>query len=201
MKTANTDHQENHSQLVEWIPILFHVRYSGEIHSGDGQGLKLFPPETGWDLNPGILCCSACTWTSGLLQQQKTKKLKGTKTSCVPTQLGHIISDEIQKDQKLSRSRVLACTPYRAPPRGWADHLSDPSSLTPGYTPALSPQLSPQEASKGSCYLFSLPWAAAQIPIKPCLNFSSGLLSGTLTSVMRFFNGFQVPSRGTTGYS
>ena len=158
VKTANTAHQENHSQLVEWIPILFHVRHSGEIRSGDGQGLKLFPPETGWDLKPGILCCSACTWTSGLLQQQKTKKLKGTKTSCVPTQLGHIIRDEIQKDQKLSRSRVLACTPYRAPPRGWADHLSDPSSPTPGYTPALSPQLSPsQEASKGSCYLFSLP--------------------------------------------
>lgn len=159
MKTANTDHQENHSQLVEWIPSLFQVRHSGEIHSGDGKGLKLFPPETGWDLNPGILCCSACTWTSGLLQQQKTKKLKGTKTSCVPTQLGHIINDEIQKDQKLSRSRVLAGTLYRAPPRGWADHQSDRSSPTPGYTPALSPQLSPppQEASKGSCYLFSLP--------------------------------------------
>ena len=72
------------------------VRYT---HSGDGQWLKLFPPETGWDLNPGILCCSACTWTNGLFQQQKTKKLKGTTTSCVPTQLGHVINEEIQKDQ------------------------------------------------------------------------------------------------------
>ena len=147
MKAANTDYQENHSQLVEWIPSLLHVRHS---HSGDGQWLKLFPSETGWDLTPGILCCRACTWTNGLFQQQKTKKLKGTKTSCVPTQLGHIINDEIQKDQKLSGSSALACALCTAPPRGWADRLSEPSSPTPGHSPAPSPHKEPAVPSSGS---------------------------------------------------
>ena len=34
----------------------------------------------------------------------------------------------------------------------------------------------PLERSKGTCYLFSIPPAVAEAPIKPCLKFLSGLL-------------------------
>lgn len=122
------------------------VRYT---HSGDGQWLKLFPPETGWDLNPGILCCSACTWTNGLFQQQKTKKLKGTTTSCVPTQLGHVINEEIQKDQN-EQKQGTGMHPVHSATQGWADHLSDPSTPTPGHTSALLPHKEPAVSSSGS---------------------------------------------------
>ena len=56
--------------------------------------------------------------------------------------------------------------PYRKP------HLRDQLTHTPTPTPHL-----PRGASKGTSCLFSLPLATAGAPVKPCLNFSSGLLS------------------------
>ena len=72
---------------------------------------------------------------------------------------------------------------HTAPPTGLADHLRHPSSLTQQSAPTITlfketaPNPQPWGASKGICYLFSFPWAAARISVKPCLNFSSGLLS------------------------
>ena len=47
--------------------------------------------------------------------------------------------------------------------KGWAKHLSRPSSPTPGHTPTLTPYkeparlpYTPQGVSKGMCCLFSL---------------------------------------------
>ena len=69
-------------------------------------------------------------------------------------------------------------------PKGQADHLSQPCGLTSGHTPPLTPYKAPtpppppaQRVSKGTCYFFLPPLAAAGAPIKPCLNFLSGLLS------------------------
>ena len=74
-----------------------------------------------------------------------------------------------------AKAGYRACPLHSTPPKGRADSLSHPSGLTPGHTPTqLTP---PQGASKGTCYLFSLPRAAAGAPIKPCLNFLSGFLS------------------------
>ena len=116
----------------------------------------------------------------GLLQQQNTKKLQGTKNSCVHVQWGKIRNKKIQKDPKPSKSRGLLLHPalalfmYPAPrtTEGWATHLSYPSSSTPGSTPALNPHKesavphSPpsQGAREGICFLFLLPGAAVQVP-------------------------------------
>ena len=72
--------------------------------------------------------------------------------------------------------------PAHTTTKGWSDHLSYPSSPTPGHTPTLTPYKEPahhprQGVSKGNCYLFSLTPAAAGAPVKPCLNFLPGLLS------------------------
>ena len=70
---------------------------------------------------------------------------------------------------------------YKIPPKAWAKHLSS-SGPTPGHTPTLTPYKESahpaplgEQASKGTCYLFSLPPVAAGAPIKLCLNFLSGL--------------------------
>ena len=61
-----------------------------------------------------------------------------------------MLSMKRYKKTKRSRSRVLVCTLYTVPPRGWADHLSDPSTPTPGHTPALLPHKEPAVSSSGS---------------------------------------------------
>ena len=66
---------------------------------------------------------------------------------------------------------------HTAPPTGWADRLSHPSGLTLTLTSYKGPASPPQGVSTRTCYMFSLPGAAAGAPVKPCLNFSSGLLS------------------------
>ena len=62
-----------------------------------------------------------------------------------------------------AKAGYCACPLHTAPPRGWANHLSHPSGPTPGPTPTLTPYAS---ESKGNCYLFSLPPAAAGVPVK-----------------------------------
>ena len=134
-----------------------------------------------------------------LHQQQNTKKLWVTENNCVHMQLGQIKDNKIQKDQKPSchfwragsKNRVLgakagncACPLHTTLPNGWADHLSHSAGPTPGPAPTLTPckepPRPPRRMSRGTCYLFSLPPAAAGTPIKPCLYFLSGLLSISL---------------------
>ena len=74
-----------------------------------------------------------------LLQQQNTKKLYRIKDNCVHEQLGQILEQEIQKDQKTqlpilksreqkqairSKSRVLYMPPAHNITKGWAEHRS-----------------------------------------------------------------------------
>lgn len=86
------------------------------------------------------------------------------------------------------------------PLKQWTKHLSHPSGPSPGHTCTLAPHKVQARlpllrelliASKGTCYLFSLPSSAAEAPVKSCLKFWSGLLSismdwrnpGTLVSI------------------
>ena len=63
--------------------------------------------------------------------------------------------------------------------KGWAEHLTHPSGPTPGHTPTLirNQLASPQRASKGTCYLSSLPPAASpnkalpEFLVWPLVNF------------------------------
>ena len=113
-----------------------------------------------------------------LLQQQNTRNYKRLKiTTCMPANSGR----KIQKDQKNlkchfrragSKRRGLCMPP--APRERWASHRSP----TPGHTPTpphtrnklVPPQVGTRKGD-------SLPTAAAGDPIKPCLNFLSGLWS------------------------
>ena len=91
---------------------------------------------------------------------------------------------KIQKDQKNQLSLLkrleqkqgvmhVPCTQH---------HLRHPSSQTPGPAPTFIPykesvHLSVQGATKGTCYLFSLPSTATGAPNKTLPDFSSGFLS------------------------
>ena len=81
------------------------------------------------------------------------------------------------------REQTLCMSLHSTPPKGWAKHLSHPSSLTPGHTPTPTPYKEqappplPRGANKGNCYLFLLLLAGAGAPTKICPNFLTGLLS------------------------
>ena len=79
-------------------------------------------------------------------------------------QLGQIMNN-IQKDQKPTQHHQ------------WGGQTTPTPGPTPIRTPYKETAPPAPGVSKGTCYLFSLPPAAAGVPIKPCLNFLSGLLS------------------------
>lgn len=71
---------------------------------------------------------------------------------------------------------------HRAPPRGWADHLSHPLGQTPEPTPTLNPCMepahpTPEWASKGNCYLFLAPSCCSRSPNNSALTWISHLAS------------------------
>ena len=69
---------------------------------------------------------------------------------------------------------------HTQPPRVCTDHQSHPSIGTTDLPsrPFMKPTLPtpPPGMGQGTCFLLSLLAGAARIPVKPCLNFSSGLL-------------------------
>lgn len=83
-----------------------------------------------------------------------------------------------QKQDVESRSRVLGTFPAFSTMKGWADHLSHSSSLTPGCSPTLTPSKEPTCSPQG--FLFLFPTAVAGAQIKLCLNFLHSLLSNSI---------------------
>ena len=59
-----------------------------------------------------------------------------------------------QKQDVESRSRVLGTFPAFSTIKGWADHLSHSSSLTPGCSPTLTPSKEPTCSPQGFLFLF-----------------------------------------------
>ena len=117
----------------------------------------------GWDPAPLASCLHL---DKCLLEQQKTKKLYGTKNSYVHVQLRQIMDNEIQKNQKPnchflkvgSKRKLLEA---KAGCYAWPLHTTSqrggqtPLCPTPGHTPYSSPHISnqlspPQGASKGA---------------------------------------------------
>ena len=107
-------------------------------------------------------------------------KLYGTKINCMHVQLGQILDKRYKETKtplvtsKEPEAKVGYCTcPLHI--KGWANHLSHPSSLTPGTNSCPSSE----HASKGNCYLFLLPhccWkgpnkALPEFPVLPLINF------------------------------
>ena len=81
-----------------------------------------------------------------------------------------------------AKAGYCACPQHSIPPEQGTKLLSQPSVLTPGHTPILSASqdkdcapLSQWESNRN--FLLSFPCVSARAPIKPCLNFLSGLYS------------------------
>ena len=118
------------------------------------------------------------------------------KNNYMHEQLGQNMNSKVHKDQKAnchfwaagSKSRVLLMIPALSITEGMADHLNHHSSLTPGPTPTLTPY----KESAHHCSLHPCPsreraretivFTPCETPIKPCLNFLSGLLSISIDS-------------------
>ena len=49
-----------------------------------------------------------------------------------------------------TKAGYCACPLHTTPPKGWANHLSHPSGLTPGHTPTLTPRKEPARPPSGS---------------------------------------------------
>ena len=148
--------------------------------------------ETGWDLGLGTLPCSARIQTnisSSNTRQRNSKTLK--ITACIHSwgKLWTRRYKEIrnptatpeeweQKQGARSRSRALRKPSAHTTTQGWASCLSRPCGPSPRPPPLLTLDEDPVcpwlGANKGTYHLLLLPLAAAEAPVKPCLNFLSG---------------------------
>ena len=87
---------------------------------------------------------------TSLFEQQNTKKLHGTKNNCVHAPWGPIPDPNDTKRPKTPTATLFRSLeqkqgvgrknmpPAHTPPTEWANHLSHPSSLTPGHTSTLT---------------------------------------------------------------
>ena len=134
------------------------------------------------DLEPfakGLQCLHLDT---PLFKQQNTKKLYGTKINACMCSWGKFWTKDTKRpkipnatfEEPGAKAGYCAHTLHTPQSKGWANHLSHPSSPTPRQTSTLNPhweQAPPlpwEQTSKGTCCLFLLP-SAAEAPIKPCL--------------------------------
>ena len=67
------------------------------------------------------------------------------------------MDNKIQKDQKnatfeesAAKARYCVCPLHTPPPKGWANHLSHPSALTPEHTPTLTSKKEPTHPTSES---------------------------------------------------
>lgn len=77
-----------------------------------------------------------------------------------------------------SKAGYCACPLHTNTTRGVTNHLSHPSSLTPGHIPTLTPWEaalpSGYKQAKGTWFLLSLP-CCSRAPVNLCLNFTGHL--------------------------
>ena len=133
-----------------------------------------------WErLEPETICCSAGTETK-TSWATKDKDTVRTKNNWVHVQLGQILDDKIQQEQKpnchfgraRSKSWVLRMPfAHSTSKNGWGQTSQAPGQpLETLTTPTLTP------CKQGNLLLVLSPCsAAAGAPVKPCLNFLSVL--------------------------
>ena len=147
-----------------------------------------------WD--PLIQCCNTCTWTNVSLSNKIQRNYKRLKIIVCMCSWGKLRTRRYKKTKKPnchfwragSKNRVSVakagyweCPLHSTPPKGWTKLLSYPFSSTHRLTSTYPHSIQgtslppPRGASKGNHYLFSLPPAAAGAPVKPSLNFWSGI--------------------------
>ena len=131
--------------LQPGLPVCPALPYPRTSSWDSGPGL-----ETGWDLGPFAAVLQCWHLDTPLLKLQNTKKLYGTKNNGVHVHLGQILDQKIRKTQETSTATSeepgeekqwvgSKSSLHATPAKGRADHLSHPSSPTPGHTPTLTP--------------------------------------------------------------
>ena len=146
-------------------------------------------PETAWDL--GLFAAKLAPGLTSPWATRYRESVRDWKITVCPRSLGKFWT-EICKGQKNpmpclksqeqntgcweQKKQYCACLLRWTPPKEWANHLSQPSSLTPGRTPTLTAHEKQSGLTLGSKQEQLLS-AAAAAPGKPCLNFLSGLWS------------------------
>ena len=121
-----------------------------------------------WD-SPGKNAGVGCHF---LLQQRNYKEAKNNYTLSVGTNYGQYSTKRPKTICHFwgarSKSRVLGMIPAHSTTRGWADCWSHPLWPNPLISPYLTlfrnQLILPWGVSKGTCDLFSLPWAASRAP-------------------------------------
>ena len=143
--------------------------------------------ETGtWDQEPFAPLPESLHLDQCLLGQRDVKKLKGTKNNWALAQLGqtrHTIHKGQNPDATsgAGRKKGVSCAwpLHAAALRGALTIQATASFLTHPSAPILTlfkgPARPLREVNEGTCYLSSLPPAAARVPVKRHLNSSSGL--------------------------
>ena len=146
------------------------------------------PPEneTCWDLRPfaAALQCLASGQTSlpGTRTRKNHKRLKTTAQA----QMGQIWTTKRPKSPTATPADLGAkagcwAYPLHTHHQRVGKPLSHPSGSTPGPSAYKEPAcVLGERAPKGNCCLFSFHPAAGRAPVKPCLNFLSGLWSISL---------------------
>ena len=162
-------------------------RLAGKITRPEGasvracvHGTRLLLWGCWWDrLGPGSLYWSARTWTNSSLSNRTQRNYKGLKITWWMHSWGQFWL--IQKDQNptvISEVRGAHSTTMWAgrPPKPpfQPDPLVHPT-LTSFKGPARPATCRGQ--ARAPVHLFLLPTAAVWVPVKPCLNFLSDLLS------------------------
>ena len=105
--------------------------------------------ETGWDLAPfavGLAPGNMSAWATGYKETYKGLKI----TACMSS-WGKLWTIRYKKTKNPAatsegpgaKAGYCACPLPSTPPKGWADHLSHPSSPTPGPAPTLTPYKEP----------------------------------------------------------
>ena len=125
-------------------------------------------------LGPRTLYQSTGTWTNVFSSNRIQRNNKGLKPTSDMHSRSKLWTVRYKKatSQPFISEMLGAKAGYHtwplhtAPPWGWADHLK--LCLLPNSPTGLHPH--PHFRSQGTCYLFSLRHAAAQIPTKACLN-------------------------------
>ena len=146
--------------------------------------------------NPLLQCCNACTWTHLSSSNRIQINCMGLKINSCMCSWDKFWTEDTKRPKNPiatfeepganaggsgARAGYYTCPLHTTPPKRWAKHLSHPSGPISGHTPTLTPykgQARPhlrERASKEIFCLFSLPPAVAGVPIKPHLNFLSGL--------------------------
>ena len=131
--------------LVIPFPVIYPRERKSHIHAN----------ETGWDLGPGTRRYSACTWTNVSSSNKIQRNYKGLKYKCM--QLGQIMNNKVQKDQKhnchcwgaRSRNRVLRIHPAHSTIKRVGKPPKEPLQHDPWIHPTLTPYKAPAHPCSG----------------------------------------------------